>query len=54
MTASINTSMNARVWTMLILLSMLFLRFCGCDGPAPLTIVTFRVGIAAITLWGIN
>ncbi|WP_019615385.1 DMT family transporter [Psychromonas ossibalaenae] len=58
MTSSINTSMNARVWAMLILLSMLwggsffFVGVVVTDLP-PLTIVTLRVGIAAITLWGI-
>jgi len=58
MTSSINTSMNARVWAMLILLSTLwggsffFVGVVVTDLP-PLTIVTLRVGIAAITLWGI-
>jgi drug/metabolite transporter (DMT)-like permease len=58
MTPSINTLMNARVWAMLILLSMLwggsffFVAVVVTDLP-PLTIVTLRVGIAAITLWAI-
>jgi len=56
MTSSINTLMNARVWAMLILLSVLwggsffFVGFVVTELP-PLTIVTLRVGIAAITLW---
>lgn len=56
MTSTINISMNARVWAMLILLSMLwggsffFVGIVVTDLP-PLTIVALRVGIAAITLW---
>ncbi|MEZ9723774.1 DMT family transporter [Vibrio splendidus] len=56
MTSTINISMNARVWAMLILLSMLwggsffFVGVVVTDLP-PLTIVVLRVGIAAITLW---
>lgn len=56
MTSSINTSMNARVWAMLILLSMLwggsffFVGIVVTELPL-LTIVTLRVGIAAMTLW---
>ncbi|MFS1933916.1 DMT family transporter [Vibrio splendidus] len=56
MTSTINISMNARVWAMLILLSMLwggsffFVGVVVTDLP-PLTIVALRVGIAAITLW---
>ncbi|MFS1492081.1 DMT family transporter [Vibrio splendidus] len=56
MTSTINVSMNARVWAMLILLSMLwggsffFVGVVVTDLP-PLTIVALRVGIAAITLW---
>jgi len=48
--------MNARVWAMLILLSMLwggsffFVGVVVTDLP-PLTIVTLRIGIAAMTLW---
>lgn len=56
MTSTINISMNARVWAMLIVLSMLwggsffFVGVVVTDLP-PLTIVALRVGIAAITLW---
>jgi len=55
---SINTSMDARVWAMLILLSVLwggsffFVGIVVTELPL-LTIVTLRVGIAAITLWAI-
>ncbi len=48
--------MNARVWAMLVLLSILwggsffFVGVVVTDLP-PLTIVTLRVGIAAMTLW---
>ena len=58
MTSSINPSMGAREWTRLIVLSVLwggsffFVGVAVADLP-PLTIVTLRVGIAAITLWGI-
>lgn len=58
MASSINTSMNARVWAMLILLSILwggsffFVGVVVTDLP-PLTIVTLRVGMAAMTLWAI-
>ncbi|MBJ7538536.1 DMT family transporter [Marinomonas transparens] len=51
-------SMNTKVWGMLILLSILwggsffFVGVAVYDLP-PLTIVTLRVGIAALTLWGI-
>lgn len=50
--------MNARVWAMLILLSMLWggsFFFVGVvvTELAPLTIVTLRVAIAAMTLWAI-
>ena len=50
--------MNTRLWAMLILLSMLwggsffFVGFAVSELPS-LTIVTLRVGIAAITLWSI-
>lgn len=56
MTNAIDTSMNTRVWAMLILLSMLwggsffFVGVAVSELP-PLTIVTLRVGLAAITLW---
>ena len=48
--------MNARVWAMLILLSVLwggsffFVGIVVTELPL-LTIVTLRVGVAAITLW---
>lgn len=56
MTPSITTSMSGRAWLMLILLSLLWggsFFFVGSmvSELAPLTIVTLRVGIAAITLW---
>ncbi len=56
MTAAINTSMGTREWFMLIVLSILwggsffFVGVVVTELP-PLTIVTFRVGFAAITLW---
>lgn len=56
MTTTINTSMNAKVWAMLVLLSMLwggsffFVGVAVTELP-PLTIVALRVGLAAITLW---
>jgi len=58
MTSSINTSMNVFEWTMFIILSILwggsffFVGVAVTDLP-PLTIVTLRVGLAAIALWGI-
>ncbi|MCG7499607.1 DMT family transporter [Vibrio sp. Of7-15] len=58
MTSSINTVMSSKVWAMLILLSILwggsffFVGIAVNDLP-PLTIVTFRVGIAAVALWTI-
>ncbi|WP_090723363.1 DMT family transporter [Neptunomonas qingdaonensis] len=58
MTSSINTSMGAREWAMLIVLSILwggsffFVGVAVADLP-PLTIVTLRVGLAAIALWSI-
>jgi drug/metabolite transporter (DMT)-like permease len=54
---AINQAMNAKVWMMLILLSILwggsffFVGVAVSDLP-PLTIVTLRVGIAACALWG--
>jgi len=57
-TSSINTSMGAREWLMLIALSVLwggsffFVGVAVSELP-PLTIVTLRVGLAAITLWTI-
>ena len=56
MTSSINTSMGMREWLMLITLSLLwggsffFVGVAVVELP-PLTIVTLRVGLAAITLW---
>lgn len=56
MTPSINTSMGLREWVMLITLSVLwggsffFVGVAVADLP-PLTIVTLRVGLAALTLW---
>ncbi|WP_299176813.1 EamA family transporter [uncultured Neptuniibacter sp.] len=56
MTDSINISMATRDWVMLIILSLLwggsffFVGIAVADLP-PLTIVTLRVGLAAITLW---
>ena len=56
MTPSITTSMSGRAWIMLILLSILWggsFFFVGSvvNALAPFTIVTLRVGIAALTLW---
>jgi len=56
MTSSIKNTMSARVWGMLILLSILwggsfFSVGIVVEVLPPLTIVTLRVGIAAITLW---
>lgn len=58
MASSINTSMGVREWAMLIMLSILWggsFFFVGVAvvDLAPLTIVTLRVGLAAIVLWGI-
>ena len=56
MNATINSSMGAREWLMLIILSILwggsffFVGIAVSELP-PLTIVTFRVALAAITLW---
>ncbi len=58
MTSSINTTMGSREWAMLIALSILwggsffFVGVAVTDLP-PLTIVSLRVGIAAIALWSI-
>ena len=52
----INQSMGSKDWAMLLLLSLLwggsffFIGVAVTELP-PLTIVTLRVGIAAITLW---
>lgn len=58
MTSSINTSMNASVWAMLVLLSMLwggsfFFVGVAVNELPPFTIVMLRVGIAAIVLWAV-
>ncbi|MFA0412651.1 DMT family transporter [Vibrio renipiscarius] len=56
MTTTIDTSMSGRAWAMLILLSILwggsffFIGVAVTELP-PLTIVTLRVGLAALTLW---
>ncbi len=56
MTSSINTSMGAREWTMLVGLSVLwggsffFVGVAVAELP-PLTIVMLRVALAAIALW---
>jgi drug/metabolite transporter (DMT)-like permease len=58
MTSSINTSMGPHEWLMLVMLSVLwgvaffFVGIAVTELP-PLTIVTLRVGLAAIALWGI-
>ncbi|OOZ74999.1 EamA family transporter [Solemya velum gill symbiont] len=58
MKSSINTSMGGFEWAMLLILSVLwggsffFIGVAVADLP-PLTIVTLRVGLAAIALWGI-
>lgn len=56
MTSSIHSSMSAAVWGMLILLSILwggsfFFVGVALSDINPLTLVTLRVTIAAITLW---
>ena len=56
MNHSINRSMSARDWLMLLSLSILwggsfFFIGVAVDGLPPLTIVTLRVGIAALVLW---
>ncbi|MYA04665.1 MAG: DMT family transporter [Caldilineaceae bacterium SB0664_bin_22] len=58
MKSSINTTMGGREWTMLLTLSLLwggsffFIAIVVSDLP-PLTTVILRVGLAALTLWGI-
>lgn len=58
MAPSITKAMNSKVWGMLIFLSILwgcsffFIGIAVNDLP-PLSIVTLRVGIAAVTLWAI-
>ncbi len=58
MTSSINHAMTPKIWAMLVLLSILwggsfFFVGVAVNELPPLTIVTLRVGIAALTLWGI-
>ena len=58
MTASINTSMGALEWALLISLSLLwggsfFLAEVALTSFGPLTVVLGRVGLAAITLWAL-
>nr|WP_067295195.1 DMT family transporter [Marinobacterium profundum] len=56
MSSAINTSMGLREWAMLTILSVLwggsffFVGVAVADLP-PLTVVTLRVGLAAIALW---
>ena len=52
----VNTIMNRREWAMLVTLSVLwggsfFFAEIALESLPPLTIVTLRVGLAAITLW---
>jgi drug/metabolite transporter (DMT)-like permease len=56
MLAAVNTIMNRREWAMLATLSVLwggsfFFAEIALESLPPLTIVTLRVGLAAITLW---
>jgi len=56
MLAAVNTIMNRREWAMLVPLSVLwggsfFFAEIALESLPPLTIVTLRVGLAAITLW---
>ena len=56
MLAAVNTIMNRREWAMLVTLSVLwggsfFSAEIALESLPPLTIVTLRVGLAAITLW---
>ncbi|MCG7550753.1 DMT family transporter [Pseudoalteromonas sp. Of7M-16] len=58
MTTSINHTMNIKIWTMLVLLSMLwggsfFFVGVAVSSLPSMTIVTLRVGIAALVLWGV-
>jgi len=58
MTTSISHTMNFKVWAMLIILSVLwggsfFFVGVAVNELPPFTIVTLRVAIAAIILWGI-
>ena len=56
MLTAVNTIMNRREWGMLVTLSVLwggsfFFAEIALESLPPLTIVTLRVGLAAITLW---
>ena len=56
MLTAVNTIMNRREWAMLVTLSVLwggsfFFAEIALESLPPLTIVTLRVGLAAITLW---
>ena len=56
MLTPVNTIMNRREWAMLVTLSVLwggsfFFAEIALESLPPLTIVTLRVGLAAITLW---
>ena len=56
MLTDVNTIMNRREWAMLVTLSVLwggsfFFAEIALESLPPLTIVTLRVGLAAITLW---
>ena len=56
MLTAVNTIMNRREWVMLVTLSVLwggsfFFAEIALESLPPLTIVTLRVGLAAITLW---
>ncbi|MGX9417147.1 DMT family transporter [Vibrio sp. WJH972] len=58
MTATISHTMNTKVWLLLIFLSLLwggsfFFVGIAVNSLPPLTIVTLRVGIAALVLWGV-
>ena len=56
MLTAVNTIMNRREWALLVTLSVLwggsfFFAEIALESLPPLTIVTLRVGLAAITLW---
>ena len=56
MLTAVNTIMNCREWALLVTLSVLwggsfFFAEIALESLPPLTIVTLRVGLAAITLW---
>ena len=57
MNTTIKQTMGLKEWVMLLLLSVLwggsfFFVEIAIDDLAPLTVVTFRVGLAALALWG--